>query len=359
MALSFLYGPTLSSLSVKTSNSLSKVCFLGHGPQAGRAQPGGSHWGPGAQPTLTGTAAEGSTCSESAGPPAGHPGDTSALPTIPATSQLPFPEAKRATALPASEGMGGMQGPLVPGRAPPALPARPQHRAHGPIGEVSAARWQTSRPPQKLRPQCFSNDPTLGTKQRAGPGQSWQDAGSLRLPEVSSSRSPGTSRGRGLARGTWARPRLWGSHTSLPAHPWVCSLQPPMPQPGTRPTFTPAGQQHLWGEWWSVPSVPVLLRPGPTWPPLGLSRDDREDWKWEGLDASPVPGSPGGVDTRGLPGGGPLHLAHPLLPRTISDRLSVSVASWGRGKATDEPSSARGAWRRLCLSPASGPFSYF
>ena len=104
---------------------------------------------------------------------------------------------------------------------------------------------------------------------------------------------------------------LWGSHTSLPAHPWVCSLQPPMPQPGTRPTFTPAGQQHLWGGWWSVTSVPVLLRPGPAWPPLGLSRDDREDWKWEGLDASPVPGSPGGVDTRGLPGGGPLRLAHP------------------------------------------------
>lgn len=311
---------------------MSKVCFLGHGPRAGRAQPGGSHWGPGAQPTLTGTAAEGRTCSESVGPLAGHPGDTSALPAIPATSQLPFPEAKRATALPASDGVGGTQGPLVPGRAPPALPARPQHRARGPTGEVSAARWQISRPPQKLRPQCFSNDPTLGTKQRAGPGQSWQDAGSLRLPDglqqpltrdITGQR-PGPGAGNlGEATGSGAPtspfPLIPGSaaynFTRLGLAPG-----PPSPQPGS----------SISGRWgWSVPSVPVLLRPGPTWPPLRLSRDDREDQKWEGLDASPAPGSPGGVDVRGLPGGGPLLPAHPLLPRTISDRLSVSVASWG------------------------------
>lgn len=117
---------------------------------------------------------------------------------------------------------------------------------------------------------------------------------------VSSSCSPGTSRGRGLgpARGTWARP--WAlDRPHLPSRSSL-GLQPPMPRPGTRPTFTPARQQHLRG--WQVAA---LLRPGPTWPPLRLSRDGRADWKQEGLDASPALGSPGEWTRGARPAGVP------------------------------------------------------
>lgn len=111
---------------------------------------------------------------------------------------------------------------------------------------------------------------------------------------------------------------LWGSHISFPAHPWVCSLQPPTPRPGTRPTFAPARRQHLRG--WAVHTVPALLDPGP--PPASQAPQRRPG----GLDASPALGSPAGVDPRGQPSRGALHPAHPRLPRTIPDpRPSLSL----------------------------------
>ena len=147
---------------------------------------------------------------------------------------------------------------------------------------------------------------------------------------VSSSCSPGTSRGRGLgpARGTWARP--WAlDRPHLPSRSSL-GLQPPMPRPGTRPTFTPARQQHLRG--WQVAA---LLRPGPTWPPLRLSRDGRADWKQEGLDASPALGSPGewtrGARPAGVPCARPTPLPlepQPSLPRGVLQSNPMDYA-WG------------------------------
>lgn len=173
---------------------------------------------------------------------------------------------------------------------------------------------------------------------------------------VSSSCSPGTSRGRGLgpARGTWARP--WA--LDLPHLPSRSSL-------GLQPTASHASawhQAHLHPSQAAASPGVAGRCPAQTWAHLATSQAQQR--RQGGLEAGragrePCTGVSRGVDPRGPPGGGPLRPAHPRLPRTISDHLSVSVASWGRGKATDEPSSARGAWWRLCLSPASGPFSYF
>ena len=58
--------------------------------------------------------------------------------------------------------------------------------------------------------------------------------------------------------------------------------------------------------------------------------------------------------------GEPLHpLLKPRLPHSISDLLSVSVASWGRGTATSEPSSGPRGPVTVRLSLASGPFFRF
>lgn len=195
------------------------------------------------------------------------------------------------------------RGPSSRAECPSALPTRPQHRARSPSEEVSTAGWKTSRLLQRLQPKYFFNDPTLGTKQRAGPGTGlagcWQPSPPRQSPAAA---HPGHHGAEAWARrGEPGRGHgLWTSHTSLPAHPWVCRLQPPMPRPGTRPTFTPARQQHLRG--WQVTA---LLRPGPTWPPLRLSRDDGEDWKQEGLDASPALGSPGEWTRGACPAGVP------------------------------------------------------
>lgn len=254
--------------------------------------------------------------------------------------------------------MGGTQGPPHPG--PSALLSPPheaslQHRARSPSEEVSTAGWNkqaASEAPTEILPM------TQPWEQSRGQGQ--DRAGRMLQPSP-----PGqfqqlltwTSRGRGLgpARGTWARPwaldlphlpsRLIPGSAGYNLPCLGLAPGPPSPQPGSSISGV-AG--HCPAQTW------------PTWPPLRLSRDDVGGLEAGRARREPCTGVSGEWTRRPAWRGSPA-LAH-RLPRTISDHLSVSGPPHGdEERPPMSPAWPRRAWRRLCLSPASGPasFSYF